>query len=53
MFFYPKMIYISAKNQDKTKENRNNDVYELKKKNSQKVTRYKKIKIRVRKVRKK
>ena len=26
------MIYISAKNQDKTKENHNNDVYELKKK---------------------
>ena len=48
------MIYISSKNQDKTKENHNNDVYELKKKkNSQKVTRYKKIKIRVIKVRKK
>ena len=46
------MIYILAKNQDKTKENHNNDVYEINK-NNQKVTRPKKIKIRVTKVRKK
>ena len=47
------MIYIlAAKNQDKTKENHNNDVYEINK-NNQKVTRPKKIKIRVTKVRKK
>ena len=46
------MIYILANNQVKTKENHNNDVYELNK-NNQKVTRHKKIKIRVIKVRKK
>ena len=52
MFFYQKITYILANNQDKTKENHNNDVYELNK-NYQKVTRHKKIKIRVIKVRKK
>ena len=46
------MIYILAKNQDKTKENHNNDVYEINK-NNQKGTRHKKIKIRVTKVREK
>ena len=46
------MIYILANNQDKTKENHNNDVYEINK-NSQKVTRHKKMKIRVIKARKK
>ena len=51
MLFYPKMIYILANNQDKTKENHNNDVYEINK-NNQKVTRHKKIKIGVIKVRK-
>ena len=45
------MIYISANNQDETKENQNNDVYELNK-NNQKVTRHKKIKIKIIKVRK-
>ena len=48
MLFYPKMIYNLANNQVKTKENHNNGVYELNK-NNQKVTRHKKIKIRVRK----
>ena len=52
MFFYQKITYILANNQDKTKENHNNDVYELNE-NYQKVTRHKKIKIRVIKVRKK
>ena len=46
------MIYILANNQDKTKENHNNDVYEINK-NSQKVTRHKKMKIKVIKARKK
>ena len=44
MFFYPKMIYILVNNQDKTKENHHDDVYELNK-NNQKVTRHKKKKI--------
>ena len=52
MLFYPKMIYILANNQVKTKENHNNGVYELNK-NNQKVTRHKKIKIKVIKIRKK
>ena len=50
MLFYPKMIYILANNQDKTKENHNNDVYEINK-NNQKITHHKKIKIRVIKIR--
>ena len=50
MLFYPKMIYVLANNQDKTKENHNNDVYEINK-NNQKITRHKKIKIRVTKIR--
>ena len=33
MLVYPKMIYILANNQDKTKENNNNDVYEINKNN--------------------
>ena len=49
MLFYPKMIYILAKNHDKTK-NHNNDVYEINK-NNQKITHHKKIKIRVIKIR--
>ena len=52
MLFYPKMIYILANNQVKTKENHNNGVYELNK-NNRKVTRHKKIKIKVIKIRKK
>ena len=43
------MICILPKNQDKTKENHNNDVYETNE-NNQKVTRHKKINIRVIKV---
>ena len=46
MLFYPKMIYILANDQDKTKKPHNNDVYDLNKTN-QKVTCHKKIKIRV------
>ena len=44
------MIYVLANNQDKTKENHNNDVYEINK-NNKKITRHKKIKIRVIKIR--
>ena len=52
MLLYPKMICISPKNQDKTKENQNNDVYETNE-NNHKVTRHKKINIRVINVRRK
>ena len=41
MLFYPKMIYLLANNQGKTKENHNNNVYGISK-NNQKVTRLKK-----------
>ena len=41
---YPKMVYVLAKNQDETKENHNNYVYELNKSN-EKVTRHIKIKM--------
>ena len=53
MLLYPKMICILPKNQDKTKENHNNDVYETNENNQKVRNRHKKIKIRVIKVRKK
>ena len=52
MLLYPKMICILPKKQDKTKENQNNDVYETNE-NNHKVTRHKKINIRVINVRRK
>ena len=51
-FFIQKLYIYLANNQDKTKENHNNDVFEINR-NNQKVTRHKKIKIRVIRVRKK
>ena len=41
--FFSKMIYVLPNNKDKTKENYNNDVYEINT-NYQKVTPHKKIK---------
>ena len=54
-FFIQKwyIFYILPKNQDKTKENHNNDVYETNENNQKVHNRHKKIKIRVIKVRKK
>ena len=52
MLFNPKMKYILPNNQDKTKENHINDIYDINK-NNQKITRHKKKKIRVTKVRRK
>ena len=46
------MKYILPNNQDKTKENHINDIYDINK-NNQKITRQKKKKIRVTKVRRK